>query len=174
MPDVHEGGCACGEIRYRLTSAPMFVHCCHCKDCQHWSGSAFAVNAPIERDRVDLTVGPPSAAVIRAARGREQVVWRCDRCGTTLWSHHPEFGDGVAMIAIGTLDDPAALPPQVHCFTRSKLPWVILPGGVPATEGIYDLDACWPAASRERLRVAMEAAAANRAPAAQRIKPGPP
>lgn len=156
------GGCACGEVRYRLTTAPLFVHCCHCRDCQHWSGTAFAINAPIERDRVQLSTGTPSPGTIRAQDGREQAVWRCERCGTTLWSHHPKLGDAVALIAVGTLDDPASFPPQVHCFTRTKLPWVILPDGVPATHGIYD-DALWPPESIERLAAATARDAGPRA-----------
>ena len=47
-----EGGCTCRAVRYRMTSPPLFVHCCHCRWCQRESGSAFALNAMIEADRV--------------------------------------------------------------------------------------------------------------------------
>jgi hypothetical protein len=38
-----EGGCDCGEVRYRLTTRPLIVHCCHCRWCQRESGTAFAL-----------------------------------------------------------------------------------------------------------------------------------
>jgi hypothetical protein len=53
---------------------------------------------------------------------------------------------------VGTLDNPPSLPPDVHIDTRSKLPWVILPQGVPAFEAYYDSKKVWPAASLERRR----------------------
>lgn len=53
------GGCSCGEVRYRLRSAPMFVHCCHCRDCQRLTGSAFVVNALIGTDRMAVERGVP-------------------------------------------------------------------------------------------------------------------
>ena len=52
-----QGGCNCGAVRYRLSSRPMFVHCCHCTWCQRAGGGAFVVNALIETDRVALTRG---------------------------------------------------------------------------------------------------------------------
>src|SRR5215510_10803646 len=54
-----EGRCACGNIRYRLTAAPMIVHACHCRDCQRLSGSAFAINLWIERKFVETSGGEP-------------------------------------------------------------------------------------------------------------------
>lgn len=55
--NVCDGGCTCGHVRYRMTSNPIFVHCCHCTWCQRETGSAFAVNALIEADRVQLLQG---------------------------------------------------------------------------------------------------------------------
>jgi len=55
-------------------------------------------------------------------------------------------------VRVGTLDDPAALTPDVHIYVRSKLPWVTLPNGVPAFEAYYDARRLWPAASLERRR----------------------
>ena len=86
MSEQRDGGCACGAVRYRLTSAPMFTHCCHCRDCQRQTGSAFAVNALIEADRVVVQVGAPEPYILPTDSGEPHRVHRCPECRTTLWS----------------------------------------------------------------------------------------
>ena len=66
MTDTLEGGCTCGAVRYRLTDAPMFVHCCHCTSCQTETGSAFVLNALIESDRVETIAGAPFSVSTRS------------------------------------------------------------------------------------------------------------
>ena len=149
MSEGLQGGCACGAVRFEFASAPMFVHCCHCRDCQRQTGSAFVLNALIETDRVRFLSGDIEATVAPAQSGRPHRIGRCAKCETAIWS---EYG-GVAklrFIRVGTLDDPAALPPDVHIYTRSKLPWLALPAGVPAFEAYYDSKTLWPKASLER------------------------
>ena len=146
-----EGGCACGAVRYRLGSAPMFVHCCHCRDCQRQTGSAFVINALIETGRIALLQGDPVPVAVPTDSGRPHRIFRCPSCQTAVWS---EYG-GIAklrFVRVGTLDDPAALPPDVHIYVRSKLSWVRLPQGTPAFEAYYDAKKLWPAASLERRR----------------------
>ena len=149
-----EGGCACGAVRYRLTAAPMFVHCCHCLDCQRQTGSAFVLNALIETDRITLLSGEPEAAAVPTDSGRPHRIFRCPSCRTAVWS---EYGGVSALrfVRVGTLDDPSALRPDVHIYTRSKLPWITLPPDVPAFEAYYDSRKLWPAASLERRRAIM-------------------
>jgi hypothetical protein len=151
--DNHDltGGCACGAVRYRLGSMPMFVHCCHCRDCQRQSGSAFVINALIETDRIALVAGEPSPVPVPTDSGRPHRIFRCPTCGTALWS---EYGGRAALrfVRVGTLDEPAALAPDVNIYTRSKLPWVRLPEGVPAFAAYYDSAKLWPAESLERRR----------------------
>ena len=151
MADDLEGGCACGAVRYRLGSAPMFVHCCHCRDCQRQTGSAFVLNALIETDRISLLSGDPAVVAVPTDSGRPHEIYRCAACQTALWS---DYGGRPALrfVRVGTLDDPTALTPDVHIYTRSKLPWVRLPDGVPAFDAYYDTKALWPAASLERRR----------------------
>lgn len=151
MTDNLAGGCACGAVRYRLTSSPMFVHCCHCHDCQRQTGSAFVLNALIEADRIVLVSGEPEAVGVPTDSGHPHDIHRCPTCRTALWS---DYGRRPALrfVRVGTLDTPAALPPDVHIFTRSKLPWITLPPGVPAFEVYYDMEALWPKASFERRR----------------------
>ena len=154
-----EGGCDCGAVRYRLASPPMFVHCCHCTVCQRHSGSAFGMNAPIETDRVTRLSGElrryPAGKT--ADDGETAVVVRCAACAGYLWSHHPAFGEAVALIYAGTLDRPADFPPGAHCFVRSRQPWLRLPEDVPAAAEFYDQEACWPEASKRRLEAALAA-----------------
>ena len=146
-----EGGCACGAVRFRLTSAPMFVHCCHCRDCQPQTGSAFVLNALIETDRITLLSGALEPVAMPTDSGRPHDIHRCRACQTALWS---DYGHRPALrfVRVGTLDEPAKLPPDVHIYTRSKLSWIELPEGVPAFETYYDTKALWPAASLERRR----------------------
>ncbi len=151
MPDTLEGGCACEALRYRLASPPMFVHCCHCRDCQRQTGSAFVLNALIEADRVALLSGNPDETILPTDSGRQQKVYRCPACKTAVWSVYGGV-DKLRFVRVGTLDDPAALKPDVHIYVRSKLPWITLPEGVPAFETYYDSKTLWPPASLERRR----------------------
>jgi hypothetical protein len=151
MPDTLEGGCACGAVRYRLASPPMFVHCCHCRDCQRQTGSAFVLNALIEANRVALLSGDLEEIAVPTDSGRGQKIYRCASCEIAVWSVYGGI-DKLRFVRIGTLDNPAALPPDVHIYVRSKLPWVKLPEGVPTFEAYYDSKTVWPAASLERRR----------------------
>jgi hypothetical protein len=133
-----------------LASEPLFVNCCHCRDCQCQSGSAFVINLLIEADRVELVRGEPRPVSLPRDGGPStQEVWRCPNCEVALFSEYtrPE----VRFVRAGTLDDPAAVAPDVHIYTRSKLPWVTIPEGVPAVEVYYDMKELWPAESLERL-----------------------
>lgn len=149
-----EGGCTCGQVRYRLTSRPMFVHCCHCRWCQRETGSAFVLNALIEADRVVLLTGAPEVVPTPSASGRGQKIARCPACRVALWSTYSGAGDAVRFVRVGTLDDPDLLPPDVHIYTASKQPWVVLPEGTPAFPEYYDRDTLWPAESLARRRAA--------------------
>ena len=145
------GGCACGAVRYRLTRAPMIVHACHCRDCQKLTGSAFVVNLWIERKYVEASGAEPAAVrVPPGTSGKPHDVFRCAACGTALWSkYHASPGDTVLLRA-GTLDDPAAITPDVHIFTRSKVPWLDLPQDARVFPAFYKRDEVWPPESLAR------------------------
>ena len=53
------GTCSCRGVRYRMTAAPLFVHCCHCTWCQRETGSAFVLNAMVEAECVEVLAGSP-------------------------------------------------------------------------------------------------------------------
>ena len=146
-----EGGCACGAVRYALTNGPLIVHACHCRDCQRLTGSAFVINLWIERKFVESRGEDPRSFILKGGSGRPHEVCFCASCGTYVWSRYdPAPGDAL-FVRAGTLDRPEAVRPDVHIFTRSKLPWLQLPEGVPAFESFYSIDEVWPSASRERI-----------------------
>ncbi len=159
----YPGSCFCGFVRYRLTSAPMFVHCCHCRDCQKQTGGAFAINALIEAGRVEVLQGDTVPVSMKTDSGRPHIVHRCPRCQSALWSNYGGRTE-TRFVRVSTLEEPARFPPDVHIFTRSKLPWVHLPGepGVPLDNGAttgkparvfdayYDTKSEWPAESLAR------------------------
>jgi hypothetical protein len=144
-----EGGCSCGQVRYRLLDAPMFVHCCHCLDCQKQSGGAFAINALIETDRIERLAGVPVAISMPTDSGRPHDIHRCPTCQVAVWSDYGRRA-GLRFLRVATLDQPHAIRPDVHIFTRSKVPWVGLPADVPSFEVYYDTKTQWPAASLAR------------------------
>jgi hypothetical protein len=150
MSGMREGGCSCGAVRYGLASDPLFIHCCHCLNCQRQTGSAFVINLLIEADRVELLSGDPEAVDVPRDDGSSQRIYRCPSCHVAVFSEYgrPE----VWFVRGGTLDQPSAVEPDVHIYTRSKLPWVAVPESVPAFDEYYDTKALWPAASLERLR----------------------
>ena len=150
--ESYEGGCTCRHVRYRMTGTPLFVHACHCTWCQRETGTAFALNAMIEADRVELAgAGQPELVDTPSASGKGQKIWRCPKCRIAVWSNYSGSGDKVRFVRVGTLDDPSGLEPDVHIFTKSKVPWVQLPEGVPAFNVYYDMQKLWPAASLERI-----------------------
>jgi hypothetical protein len=150
MAETFEGRCDCGQVRYRLQSRPLFVHCCHCRWCQRESGSAFALNALIESDRVETLAGEPELVRTPSESGYGQLFARCPKCRIALWSHYAGAGPAASFVRVGTLDEPDRLPPDLHIFTRSKLPWVVIPEGAKAVPEYYEREAHWPAASLER------------------------
>jgi hypothetical protein len=158
------GGCDCGAIRYRMETPPLFVNCCHCRWCQRETGASFALNAMIEAERVTLLGDiEPEIVDTPSASGKGQKIARCPKCRIALWSNYAGSGAAVRFVRVGTLDEPDHLPPDIHIFTSSKQPWVVLPPGTPAVPEYYDRKRYWPAQSLAR-REAMLAAIAARPP----------
>ena len=139
-----EGRCTCGGIRFRMNAKPMIVHACHCTECQRLSGGAFAINALIESEQVELLASTPEPVPVDGTSGKPQTILRCPRCKVALWSHYPGGGPKICFI-VGTPDDPESKPGHPHTSTR-------LPGWTAAVhgrvDGFYDLEV-WPAKSLE-------------------------
>jgi hypothetical protein len=145
-----DGGCACGYVRYRMHRPPMFVHCCHCRWCQRETGSAFALNALVEADRVEVLQGDVEIVDTPSESGKGQRISRCPACRVALWSNYAGAGELVHFVRVGTLDDPDRFPPDVQIFTESKQPWVVLADDVPSFPKYYATAEQWPRESLER------------------------
>jgi hypothetical protein len=148
--EFFDGGCTCRQVRYRMTTRPLFVHCCHCSWCQRETGTAFALNAMIEADRVQLLQGEVIVVDVPSNSGKGQRISRCPKCAIALWSNYAGSGEAIRFVRIGTLDEPARLPPNIHIFTATKQPWLTLPAGVPAEVEYYKASERWPAESLRR------------------------
>ena len=165
MPDQSrsfEGGCACGHVRYKVESSPLIVHCCHCSFCQRQNGSAFAVNALVETDNVTLLQGDVVDITVPSPSGKNQKIARCPKCQVAVWRYYlvmrGGIGELVRFIRVGTLDDPSAMPPDVHIYTSAKQPWVELPTDKPVVDEYYVTKEVWPAESLARLGRLLEIA----------------
>jgi hypothetical protein len=156
---AREGGCACGAVRYRFASEPLFVHCCHCLNCQRQTGSAFVINLLIEADRVEVLAGAPEAVDVPRDDGSAQRIFRCPTCQVAVYSNYGY--SKVSFVRAGTLDDPSSVEPDVHIYIRSKLPWIRLPESAPAFVEYYDSKTLWPPASLERLEAVRSSARAG-------------
>jgi hypothetical protein len=145
-----EGGCDCGQIRYRMETAPLIVHCCHCRWCQRETGASFALNAMIEAERVVHLLAEPELIDTPSRSGRGQKIARCPACRIAVWSNYSGGGPIIRFIRVGTLDTPDVLKPDIHIYTASKQPWVVLPQGVPAVPEFYEIERYWSPESLTR------------------------
>lgn len=110
------------------------------------------LNALYEADRVVHLAAEPEVVLTPSASGKGQRIARCPTCRVAVWSNYPEAGPSVRFVRVGTLDEPDRLPPDVHIFTSSKLPWLSLPPGAKAFPEFYELESTWPAESLGRFR----------------------
>lgn len=147
-----DGRCTCGAVHYRMTAQPLFVHACHCTWCQRETGSAFALNAMIEAEFLEVLAGEPEEVPTPSNSGKGQVIARCPACKVALWSHYGGVRK-VAFVRVGTLEKPGECPPDIHIFTATKLDWLVLDGRVPVVAEYYDRKVMWPAESLRRREV---------------------
>ena len=134
-----------------MTSRPLFVHCCHCRWCQRETGSAFVLNALIESARLQLIAGRPELVDTPSNSGKGQMIARCPACRVAVWSHYTAgLGERMSFVRVGTLDEPDRFPPDVHIYTQSKQPWLVLPAGARTFSEYYSSREFWSADSLAR------------------------
>jgi hypothetical protein len=150
---AYDGVCTCRFVRYRMRTRPLFVHCCHCRWCQRETGASFALNALIEADRVELLEGDVEVINTPSFSGKGQKIARCTRCHVAVWSNYAGAGEAIRFVRVGTLDDPDRLPPDIHIYTASKQPWVVLPADAQTVAEYYRASERWPKESLERRAV---------------------
>ncbi len=148
----HNGACTCGQVQFRMTTAPLVVHCCHCSWCQRESGASFALNALIESDRLEVLKGGLARVEIPSDSGKGQILVKCPECLVTLWSHYAGMGEQMSFVRVGTLDNPSALPPDVHIFTSTKQPWITLDDSTPVMAEYYKKANVWRPDAIERFK----------------------
>jgi hypothetical protein len=144
-----------------LSGSPLIVHACHCRWCQRETGTAFALNALYEADRVTHLGGEPEIVDTPSQSGKGQRIARCPSCRVSVWSNYPQAGPAVRFVRVGTLDEPDRLPPDNHIFTSSKQPWFTLLTGAKVVAEFYDLQSTWSAESLERRRIMRDKAKAQ-------------
>lgn len=126
-----EGGCRCGESRYRLaidTLPPTY--CCHCLFCQSWTGSAFSQQALLPAEAMEAT-GPIVSFSMARDDGHVSTQYVCGTCHARLWNENTRR-PGLAIVRAGTLDDSASLSAVLHIWTRRKQPWVVIDPSIPS------------------------------------------
>lgn len=138
-----QGSCTCRLIRYRLTSAPLIVHCCHCTWCQREAGSAFVINALFAAEDVVHLGEEPILVDTPSLSGKGQTVARCPTCHVAVWSNYSGGGRAIRFVRVGTLDEGHGVLPDVHIYTSTKVSWVRIPEGVEVFEEFYDVARVW-------------------------------
>jgi len=151
-----EGGCTCRHIRYRLEGAPIIVHACHCRWCQRETGTAHALNAVYEAERVVHTAAEPEIIDTPSASGKGQKIARCPKCKIAVWSNYSGSGSLSRFVRVGTLDDPDRMQPDIHIYTSTKQPWVMLPPGAKAVPEFYNPAEVWTLEASERWKAMLE------------------
>lgn len=151
------GQCFCGAVRFRMHGRPMFIHCCHCRDCQQQTGSAFAFNGLIEAERIERIEGEPVKVAMRTDSGHPHAIYRCASCHSAVWSDYGDR-DWLRFVRLTALDRPGDFVPDVHIYTKTRLPWVALPAEARIFEEYYDTRAEWPAESMARFKLARDRA----------------
>lgn len=126
MSIAYEGGCQCGAVRYRVQGEPTMVALCHCTMCRRATGAPAVGWAMFDADLVEFMHDRPAdyASSPDARRGF------CARCGTSL-SFTADYLPGLIDLTLGSLDEPARLPPQFHYWEAERLPWLGIADGLP-------------------------------------------
>ena len=117
------GGCSCGAIRYELTSFPLLLYTCNCTDCQTASGSAFALNMPVETNGFRITRGEPKPWRHVSPSGVAVISWFCGECGGRIYGERSGRPESMNLRA-GTLDDTGWLKPIGHFYLKSAQVWI--------------------------------------------------
>lgn len=157
--DVCEGGCTCGEVRYKVHDSPLIVHACHCRWCQRQTGGPHVINALYEKNMVEVTQGSVVETTVPSPSGEGQTIARCPKCHNAIWSNYlvTGLGDQIRFLRAGTLDNPDLMPPDIHIFTSTKLPWYELPKEQMSVEEYYETQKTWSDRSFARLNALKEA-----------------
>ena len=146
-----EGGCICGQVRYKLTEKPLFTQACHCKDCKILTGSSYVINSSVLENTLLVEGNVSSSVELKGGSGKPNTVYFCEKCGTYLYTDYTS-AIGRLNVRTKTLDEAKEFPPQVHIFVKDKDPWLNLKDNVICFEKMYDPKITWPKESLNRYR----------------------
>jgi hypothetical protein len=125
MSAPYEGGCLCGQVRWKASAEPINVRLCHCRNCQRATGGPFFARAVFVAERIEwrgaVTRWPTSPRVERLS---------CARCGTPVFSQPNDLPARIG-VALATFDDPASVTPDMHIWVSEKLGWVTIDDDLP-------------------------------------------
>lgn len=124
-----DGGCQCGEVRYRIHGEPLGLSVCHCLDCQRQSGSAFGMSLAVAEKDFELLAGSLRTFTLTSDSGNPKTCAFCPDCGVRIYHKGTE---AVLSIKAGTVDDRTRFLPEAHYWTSRKQPWVVIPEEAPA------------------------------------------
>jgi hypothetical protein len=130
------GGCACGQVRYECTAAPLFAAHCHCRDCQKAGGGQMATVAGVPSDAVRVLQGETRSFHYAGSSGQGLDRHFCATCGARLFTNKAGAMPGVTFLAVGNLDEPGKITPSMHIFTASAQPWATIPADMPHFPGL--------------------------------------
>tara|TARA_B100001559_G_scaffold32254_1_gene24566 strand:- start:38 stop:517 length:480 start_codon:yes stop_codon:yes gene_type:complete len=145
------GGCICGEVKYKLTEAPLFTQACHCKDCKILTGSSYVINSSVLENTLIVEGKISPSEGLKGGSGKPCKAYFCTKCGTYLYTDY-ESAVGRMNVRTKTLDESKEFPPQVHIFTKDKDPWLNLKDNVICFEKMYDPKTTWPKESLSRYK----------------------
>ena len=126
-----DGGCLCGDIRYRVTGANLGSAACHCRDCQYLCGGAPAYVVVVAKTALEILQGKPATFVNTAAGGAERARRFCPTCGTPLFAENSNYPLTVS-IKVGSLDDAASFMPEAHFWMASAPSWHVIDPAIRA------------------------------------------
>ncbi len=140
MDERWSGGCQCGEVRYEIeAAAAAALYCCHCRDCQKQSASAFGMSLILPRAAFRLRQGALALWATRSDSGAPKRGHFCPTCGVRIF-HDGGPESATISLKAGTLDDTTPLRPAAQIWTTRAQGWVVLPddqlhyAGEPADE----------------------------------------
>jgi hypothetical protein len=124
------GGCLCGAVRYAATVEQAAATVCHCRDCQRFTGSAFATLVAVPKEALTID-GAMRTFSSPGGSGQPLLRHFCSECGASLAEESPSRRPGVLILNVGTFDDPSQAMPAREIFRDDALPWVALSGNWP-------------------------------------------
>ena len=120
------GQCHCGAVKYEMSADTIYQAFCHCRDCRRQTGAPLVAWALVPNDKLKVTGETKQYA--SSEHGRRHF---CPHCGTSLFYTNAPMFPSATDVQIATLDDPDAMPPQIHVQVAERVGWMKNDDGLP-------------------------------------------